>query len=286
MKKLNLNNLYIKKLYLEDSKSAMEIAKLLNCSEGTIQKRLKEENVLSRKLSECHISRKNNFNENYFETINCEEKAYWLGFLYADGCVRKSKNTHCNTYSYKIQFALAEIEPLLKFKNSIESNHIINKYLTKEGFVSYRLTIYSNKMFNDLNNLGCVERKTSILTFPNKNQVPQYLINHFIRGYFDGDGSVYILNPKNYNNTNTIYKTIGISILGTKEFITELNNHLLYKSTINKENRSNANVYYIRTSGTNKVYNFYNYLYNNATIFLERKKLKFNNYYKKDVQRL
>ena len=56
--------------------------------------------------------------------------------------------------------------------------------------------------------------------------------------------------------------------------------------TINKENRSNANVYYIRTSGTNKVYDLYNYLYNNATVYLERKKLKFNNYYKKDVQRL
>ena len=45
--------------------------------------------------------------------------------------------------------------------------------------------------FSDLNKLGVVERKSLILTFPTEQQVPKHLMPHFIRGYFDGDGSVY-----------------------------------------------------------------------------------------------
>ena len=72
----------------------------------------------------------------------------------------------------------------------------------------------SQKTVNDLKKLGCVEKKSSILTFPTSQQVPNNLIYHFIRGYFDGDGSICITD-KNYH----------ISFVGTENFIKELYNY-------------------------------------------------------------
>ena len=65
-------------------------------------------------------------------------------------------------------------------------------------------------MFNDLIKQGCVPNKSLILTFPNKYQVPKNLINHFIRGYFDGDGSIY-----EYSKTHAG----SISFIGTESVL-------------------------------------------------------------------
>lgn len=54
----------------------------------------------------------------------------------------------------------------------------------------YRLACYSKKSYTDLINKGCGINKSLILKFPDETQVPQNLISHFIRGYFDGDGCV------------------------------------------------------------------------------------------------
>lgn len=49
-------------------------------------------------------------------------------------------------------------------------------------------------MFGDLSKHGCVPNKSLILKFP--TTLPNELVNDFIRGYFDGDGSVYINNKR------------------------------------------------------------------------------------------
>jgi hypothetical protein len=243
--------------------SCQKIANKLNCSESYISKKLKSLNIT--KISNS-IYRKRPWNENFFNVIDTEEKAYWLGFLYADGCVHdKPKGQKLITLCVK------DKEVIEKFIKSINGDFAVKQYNDVYG-----IYLTSKIMFNDLCKLGCVPRKSLNLEFPNINN--DY-INHFIRGYFDGDGSVFICNPKNYSNTSTIYTSIGIGICGTYEMLSVLSNH----APINfpkKDKRKLGNIWYSSTSGTNKALLFYNYLYNDATIWLDRKKNKFENYFK------
>ena len=68
-------------------------------------------------------------NDDYFEIIDTEEKAYWLGFLYADGCVARKGNY----YNIKIDQALYDYEHVLKFKEAINSTYPVKIYNDTES---------------------------------------------------------------------------------------------------------------------------------------------------------
>ena len=82
-----------------------------------------------------------------------------------------------------------------KFKESIKSEHKILEIETntpyKENYKCCSISIVNDHLVNSLNNKGVLYKKSKILTFPTIQQVPKNLLFHFIRGYFDGDGSVY-----------------------------------------------------------------------------------------------
>lgn len=188
-----------------------------------------------------------------FETIDTEEKAYWLGFLYADGSVGSKE--------HKIELGLAEqdLKQIEKFRDFIGiENKISYRPLTK----SYRYSFRSESCKEDLIKQGCVPKKSLILKFPTENQVPKDLIRHFIRGYFDGDGW--------FTNTESCFQ---IGLIGTEDFIKGfLDNIEIY----NKENKI-FNVH--REKGAKRyvfgayadVLNFLNWIYKDATIWLDRK---------------
>ena len=141
-----------------------------------------------------------------FEKIDTEEKAYWLGFLYADGSVGSKED--------KIELGLAEkdLKHIEKFKTFMNIN---NKISYREKTKSYRMSFRSAKCKQDLIDKGCIPKKSLILDFPNENQVPKELQRHFIRGYFDGDGS--ISTPKNSYGPRKNGRTI--SFIGTQDFL-------------------------------------------------------------------
>lgn len=204
-------------------------------------------------------TRKSRVNTFTFEHIDTEEKAYWLGFLYADGSVSHYKS------SKRIELGLKELdyEHLQKFTRFLNYR---GKIHYRPGTKSYRVHFGCQKMHDDLIRLGCVEKKSLILTFPDSHIVPSRLLPHFIRGYFEGDGCIEIC----HNVRGGIRKTV--SLLGTKEFLTELlcainmPNIALVKKC--KDNDSNN--YYFRLRKTESEI-FLNYIYTNATIYLERK---------------
>ena len=134
-----------------------------------------------------------------FEKIDTEEKAYWLGFLYADGCVGSKED--------KIELGLAEkdLKHIEKFRDFMGIN---NKISYRKDTKSYRISFRSQKCKLDLINKGCVPKKSLILTFPNEEQVPSNLLRHFIRGYFDGDGW--------FSNTSNCFQ---VGLIGTESFI-------------------------------------------------------------------
>lgn len=209
-------------------------------------------------------SRKNKVDENFFDTINTELKAYWLGFLYADGYVHKKYDKNGKEKGGSIELTLKSDDKyhIQNFLDDINSSATIaDKTITLEDkkYNANRTCVSSIKMVNDLIKHGCFEKKSLILQPP--TTVPEELINHFIRGYFDGDGCVCFY-PENYNYT--------YSILGTKdflEFIVDKANLTSYK-IISFENKK---CFELRTYSKKCAEIFHNYLYENKSIYLERK---------------
>lgn len=109
--------------------------------------------------------------------------AYVLGFWFADGYMRKEK-------SYRITISGNDKEILIKIKDVMSSGHPI-RFTDKKKEVCHFVSFCSKKLFNDLTNLGGFRKKSTTITFP---YVPKKLLPDFIRGYFDGDGSVFFVN--------------------------------------------------------------------------------------------
>lgn len=259
MKKLNIPNDSIIDLY-NTGLSCQKIANQLNVSESFISKKLKELNITKRSNS---IYRRRSWDEHFFKSIDTEEKAYWLGFLYADGCVHNKPNGQ-----KLISLVVKDKEVIEKFIKSLNGNFEVKTYSE-----NYGVYLTSQIMFYDLCKLGCVPRKSLVLKFP---IIKSELRHHFIRGYFDGDGTVFTYKRKGKKKD---YIGIAIGMCGTKEML----HCIAINAPINlptKDKRKQGNIWYSSMSGPNKVLEFYNYLYNNATIWLDRKKNKFDNYFK------
>ena len=191
----------LKKEYVSSKITLREICKKHNISREYASKILKEQGISLRK--------KISSDDTLFEKIDTEEKAYWLGFLYADGNVYYNEKR----VSYRIELGLAEkdLNHLEKFKKFLNCTNEI-KY--RQNIKAYRIMIGSKKMCNDLIKLGCVPNKSLILTFPTEDQVPLELQRHFIRGYFDGDGCI------TYRKSGS---SPGINMLGNLEFLLKIN---------------------------------------------------------------
>lgn len=262
------------KLYI-DGLSSGDLAKLFNCSERPILRILKIFNIPVRDHS--HARQKYPINETIFDSIDTEEKAYWLGFLYADGCV----------FGNHVSLGLAESDAdhVKRFSNFIsgcDRTKIFIYDTSKEQHKNRQNRVYisvSNKhMANALTKIGCIPNKTLVLQFP--SWLPNNLLSHFIRGYFDGDGSIGIYDNKIKSRkggfTGSIYKKATFSILSTKEFLVSLQrifgdllqvNSLIYKRHKKRKN----NNFTLSLGGNRQLQKLLDWIYNGATIYLPRK---------------
>lgn len=208
--------------------------------------------------------RKHIFDESFFHAIDTEEKAYWLGFLYADGYVG---------YDGVVALALqeADLDRIQAFQKAIQADDTQIKYssLTK----SYKITVNSIEMSTDLANKGCFQRKSLLLKFPTNEQVPENLIHHFMRGYFDGDGCISISGER---------EDPEFSILGTPEFldgfelrIQKATNDFSPHKRIRKDDWNRQTESLIR-GGNCKIEDIRDFLYKDATVYMNRKKEKFD----------
>jgi len=235
----------IKKYY--ELKNIENVGNYFNVSYTPIKRILIENNI------EIPL-RKYSINENYFNTIDSSEKAYWLGFLYADGYVRKRIGT-----GDELKFKLhnKDIYILEKFKKCLNSNHPLK--LEKNTNCSV-INIGSEKIVNDLIKHGCVNRKSLILKFP--NNLNEKLYNSFILGYFDGDGTVgYYPHSRTYS----------AGLMGTKNMMDNIK-EILFNNNIITSIHKNKKQYNILITKINNILLFMNYIYENNNIFLERKR--------------
>lgn len=257
------------KMY-QDNISLREISNQTKHSRNAISKMLEKSDI---KTTKGNHYRKYFFDFDFFEKIDSEIKAYWLGFLYADGCVLPQDPRGYGEQEFKLSLSEQDQEILEKYKEDLKSTYPIRRDETKHKknensqvqlICSYR----SQKTVDDLKKLGCVENKSLILKFPTEEQVPSKLIYHFIRGYFDGDGSI------------SCYKeAYQISFVGTESFIKTLSTY--FKGGTVLPDLREKNSWYFNLGGNLQVLQAYHLMYDNATRFLQRKYLKFQSLLKK-----
>lgn len=208
--------------------------------------------------------RKYSLNNGYFSKLT-EQSCYWLGVMYADGNV----STNEKNSTGKVILSSTDKEWLKDFSNTIEYTGPIREEIHKKFKKSiWKITISSRKMYDDLVDLGCVPRKSLVIIFPD---LPKDMIPHFIRGYFDGDGSVTVCR----NLTNSKWKILKSSFCsGSGEFLKVLSSKLPVK---NKNYYKGKRIFELKYS-LNDTISLYNYMYKDSTICLERKYSKFKEY--------
>ena len=207
------------------------------------------------------------YDENFFEVIDTEEKAYFLGFIMADGCVINNKEKY--RYLLTIKIHPKDKEILEKFIEVIKGEMVVTMDKKRE---ICQIHISGKKIVSDLERLGCVENKTKTLVYPN---LPKELERHFLRGYFDGDGCVRVKEDKRDNTKRGDVRIIGASY----GFITKYNNAILdiFGVTTNKPYGPKTNEYYfIGWASMTDVEKIYKGFYDKTELFLTRKKTIFN----------
>lgn len=239
------------------------ISKILKISNNLIYKVLKEKNITIKKQTD-YSHRKYSLNEYYFEKIDTKDKAYFLGLLIADG--NKYKNTVRIELQEKDKSILELFKKYIEYKGNLT---YIAPRKNKKSNALYNITLHSKIFSKHAEKAGIVSNKTFKTTFPN---IPEEFHSHFIRGYFDGDGSIWLNNIKQdtwgFNITGNI-----ILIDKIKEVLVK--NCLIFSPKTHKKGDKGVGTFC--SAGNKQVSRIREYLYKDCDdLYLTRKKEKFD----------
>lgn len=258
--------------YKSGEYTCRQLSEQFNLTKSSIYGLLERRNV---ERPNKRPKRKYYLNESYFDVIDTEAKAYFLGLLYADGCnVEKYK-----TIRIKLQEEDREI--LEKFNKELEYQKplIFQKRQKPHWKNMWLLYFRSERISNRLAELGCFQAKSLTLKFPTEEQVPKNLIRHFIRGYFDGDGTVgFHKGKKRYNFTPKIISTESFCY-DLQKILTEFN---IYGFCCKDKRYSKTTTSSYCLGGRIKALYFFEWIYKDCDFYLDRKYKKYleaKNYY-------
>lgn len=233
-------------------------------------------------------TRKFSVNNNYFSKLDTQEQAYILGLMYSDGNIHKNSNYE----SYIVTFGQSEERKDIVYRvaQALSPNCQIYRVL-RGSKLFYYFNINSKIMFDDLSSLGLFPNKSLTISFP--TFIPDELMPHFIRGLFDGDGCIWngkrkIMKVKDPSRSNgfrdRVVHNVKFTYTGNENFVNSLQDYLIGKLGFKKTklNRSKSkskscseNICTMEYSGRGQARKFYEYIYNDASIYCETKKLKF-----------
>ena len=233
----------VKNLY-DEGFNSIEITKMLGLKRGIVSYLLRENGYkLNHRGPKSKIGR-----EDYFDNIDSSDKAYFLGWLMADGNV----SIYNGQYSIKIHISYKDKELIDQFLKYIKSTNTVK--LKKGKYPSYYVSLTSKHMCESLMKYGIVPRKTGFECFP--KSIPKEFKRDFIRGVFDGDGITDIRNCRSgFVGSNNLVNNI----------LAELD-----KSNLRVFNTHSKNVYYF-LGGKKFSRELFEYMYENATLYLKRK---------------
>ena len=254
------------KYYLSQPMTMRQVEDKYELSHPTITKILKD----VPKYTKAKLNNPN-MKEHFFQEINEEAKAYFLGLLISDGNVFKD-NTGRQA-SISITLDLKDEYMLEKFKEVLQAITSVGN----DGRGCGQIAVRSNIMAEDLAKYGVVPRKSynTYLPLLSKEMMP-----HLIRGIFDGDGSIMAKpNPSNGGHNRFLH---SISFCGTHQLMEDISNYILenlgIKTTV--YDYKDRNLSELKIQNIDNIAKFGYWIYRNSTIFLNRKKDIFNDFLK------
>lgn len=208
-------------------------------------------------------------NPRFFQTIDSEQKAYWLGFIAADGYINPKKNRFDIRLHIKDKAHLALLRDALGSGYPLVDRHVIDK--TGRKIDSSGFSMRCADLARDLHSYpGMDNHKSFNLLWP--DELLEGLVNHYIRGYMDGDGGFYVQTRRNRPSLRYTFE-----VTSTPRFLAGLQRKLVmhcnlrYTKLYPQRNPKTAKLIY---GGRLQVERIYHYLYQNATIWLHRKRDK------------
>lgn len=247
------------KTYKEKPITISALAKQFNLSSPTIMKILNDNGIKRYTKTQLYNP---NMNEDYFETIDNQTNAYFLGLIIADGNVFKDDYSNRQA-SISITLEDSDIYMLQKFKDEIRVETSINS----DGRGSSMIAVRSNKMANDLSKYGVVPRKSLITYLP---EIEPSLMRHLIRGILDGDGNV----QGKQTNINNRYKH-SVGFCGSNLLMTQIRDWLVENVGVSKNKiyeYSNRCLSMVTWASITNMQLLYHYFYDDSDIYLTRKK--------------
>jgi hypothetical protein len=244
-------------------KNLKKVAESFGVSLRPIKRILKKNNIVL-------TNRRYEVNHDYFENIDTQEKAYWLGFLFADGCVRKTKSGS----QLVLKLSTKDENHIKLFKKNVDSQHKVtyhkNYTISKKGTQSFSnnciIRINSNKLVEDLIKQGCIPRKTFTIDKP---IIDEKFYKDFIRGYYDGDGNFFYS-----EKTKMSVVTIVCASENFRNFLIEIISKIPNIGKIHEDKKK----YTIKIVNIVGIISFLDYVYQNSEIHLDRKKEYYEKY--------
>lgn len=245
---------YLLSEHYDKGLSLNQLARNVGCGPATVKSYLIKHGLETQRRQHNQYGRKYKYDDNFFEVINTEEKAYWLGFIMADGYTLHRKKQK------RLRIALSRKDEchLHKFIKSIKSNVSV-KYDGVNPYVDINCT----KMCNDLASHGVIPNKSNHEIIP---ILSEHLHRHFIRGLFDGDGSWVLMK---YTNSEVMKFTLlsSFNALSNIKTIMEAHDIIFPKVSIFER----KGIWCLQCHKREDVLKIIEFMYNDATLFLDRK---------------
>lgn len=266
IKRKHKNSEWLIDQYCNKLRTVISIAKECGVGREEIRLALRKLNIEPNYETMRQGSKKHDYDESVFDIIDTEEKAYWAGFIMGDGQIEEFKrpradgSTYLN-YRLNINLKYSDIDHLQKFLDFLKcTTKKIKKVNVKmpSGNIAEvgHIRISSRPLSLALIDKGIIPRKS--LNEPEPSGIPNHLIRHFIRGLLDADGMI----------SDAEKTTPSATICDGKVLMKWIQKQYPYLS-LKKDNQCDG-LYILRTKKEN-VLNFLNSLYENSTIYLERK---------------
>jgi len=205
-----------------------------------------------------------------FKSLDNEQSAYWFGFLSADGCVDKGRRV-------RLLIHKKDLNHLVAYKNFLKTDYPIC-YRKSDGHPS--LDVICRELAEDLTEKGCTPRKSLTLQFPNEDVLPREFLWDYLRGVFDGDGC--ITTSKRADSPRSWHPMVSFatgSTLFAYSLATVLGDR--FPSTVLAHPTSNHSAWNVRVVGYKNLEQLYPLFYDNATVWLPRKRVAFEEYLKR-----
>jgi uncharacterized protein YerC len=234
----------------DDGECILKLAKEYNFSESVIRKHL-----INHGIDTSKYTRKYDVNHSFFDMIDTEEKAYVFGWYMSDGCVN-------NKGQMRIQLCHEDRDILEKIRNMMGCTYkLIEIPARNTSKPQVLLRIHSKELADKLITLGCPPAKSLILDFP--KTIPPHLLHHFIRGYFDGDGSFNKKGTYASITSNDLFNSKLRALLETLGIETKL----YYRN----KGKSTCSLFVLKKDSLRI---FVNWIYRDATVYMNRKRDK------------